>query len=181
MRNFFLSVLVIIALGITYFRLDRQLFYYGKNDLEIHSLLPMNIKPVYRPEFEGGFAIEDEYDFGIVFKGSVRYTNSKVDLNIKDILNYCFDEDKIVVSVVDENNINKYVEISPNKDPTIMQNMLIYVWSDWEKVELKDYKCVAVSDSDRIEMLHSWIKLIFISFCFLLIYRFLRPFWSRKS
>ena len=54
-----------LILGVAYFALDRQLFYYGKHDLNIYNSLPLKIKPEFRYDFEGGFVLWDEYGISL--------------------------------------------------------------------------------------------------------------------
>ena len=51
---------IIIITAIAYYQLDKQLSYYGRNNLHIYHLLPYNVEPDYQPPFEGGFALRQE-------------------------------------------------------------------------------------------------------------------------
>jgi hypothetical protein len=59
----------ILIIGSIYYVLDRQLFYYGKNNLGLYDLLPLKLEPRYNYEFEGGFCIEDSLNYAIICKG----------------------------------------------------------------------------------------------------------------
>ena len=65
-------IIFMIIVIIPYFILDRQLFYYGESDYTFYNLLPFNIKPENKPDFEKGFTLWDEDEMSLVGKG-VRY------------------------------------------------------------------------------------------------------------
>ncbi len=99
-----------IILLIFYFALDRQLYYYGRNNLNIYHILPLGIKPVFRYEFDGGFAFEDRYGFRFIRKGEFRHENSNLNIHIAEILKYGYNDNKLVVFIQDINSQELYIE-----------------------------------------------------------------------
>ena len=59
MKKAIIILAVFLVLVSVYFVLDRKLFLYGRNDLNIYSSLPLKIKPEFRRDFEGGFELID--------------------------------------------------------------------------------------------------------------------------
>jgi len=114
MKKIILLVITIAIVGI-WITLDRKIFFYGRNIFTYH-LLPKNIYPEFRPEFEGGFAIRDEYGFSLLarsFPLSNKLAN-KIDENVNNILEYGYNTQSILVLLETEKNKKRYVQISSN-------------------------------------------------------------------
>ena len=140
MKAFKILVILIIALGIIYYQLDKHLFYYGKNDLHIYHLLPLKIEPEYRYPFEGGFALRDEYGFTIAAKGNTYPVNNEKIL-INRVLKYGFNAKDLVAVVIDANKTKYYVKFTQDQkdnsevDATMdvgnkLDNLKLYKWID---------------------------------------------------
>lgn len=131
MKRFYilLLLLLMILIGFLFFSVDKKLFYYGKNDLSIYKSLPMDMKPRYRYDFEGGFALEDKYNFGLISQGKCQYanSNSNVVLDIKSILKYGFNQDSLIALVEDQDKTQYYVLCTPNHLPSIKQDIIVDV------------------------------------------------------
>src|SRR5450631_2782239 len=91
---------LIVVLGIIFYRLDKFLFYYGKNEIHIYHPLPFKIVPDYKPEFDGGFALRDKYGDAVAANGIFYFFNHQK-IFIKDLLAYSFDTKEMIVIVKD--------------------------------------------------------------------------------
>lgn len=159
----------LFILGISYFILDKQLFYYGKSDLNIYSSLPFKIKPEYRYSFEGGFVLWDNYDFAIFGQGVVFDS-----ITIKEVLNYGFNKNSLVAFVKDKNNRLHILKYSSNNDKSSPQDFVVKATT---KMELKnyDYRWIEIADKEnyieKLSLIRNYL-LIVVSITFLiLIYR----------
>ena len=91
---------LLFVLGLTYSYTDRQLYFYGKNDLNIHHPLPISVKPNYWGHDLGnlGFVLVDDLDFVVIGKGN-KYKSSEI--IVDEIIKYGFDKKRIITTVVD--------------------------------------------------------------------------------
>lgn len=122
------------ALVLGYIWTDRQLYFYGKSDLEIYNPLPIGVKPEYWGYDLGsiGFVLIDDFDFVVAGKGT-KYRNSEV--IVDDIIRYGFDKRKIVVKVIDSLGNEHIIRLqSPDEsdieatvDATVDQSRLTWV------------------------------------------------------
>ncbi|BBD44010.1 Hypothetical protein PEIBARAKI_4003 [Petrimonas sp. IBARAKI] len=85
----------------------------------------MGIKPRYRYDFEGGFALEDKYNFGLISQGKSKYTNSNLVLDITNIVKYGFNQDSLIALVEDQHKTQYYVLCTPNHLPSIKQDIIV--------------------------------------------------------
>lgn len=150
MRIFKILLAIILIMGVVYFVLDRQLFYYGKSDFNFYGLLPLKINPEYRYDFEGGFVIWDEHGMSLVGKG-VKYWNS--DIEVDKIIGYGFTDEKLIVQVADTAGNKYYIEFSSNKNPQSKQDIIVNVWGEAEKPTLKDCKWIKIKGNEKVEMI----------------------------
>ncbi len=114
-----------IILCFVYLIFDYQLYYYGKNDLNIYNSLPMNIRPHYRADFNGGFVLEDEFGFYLISNGQIQYKNSSIKLDVKDIVKYGYDDNIIIVQIINKNDKLYLIKFFPdNKTDNISAKIL---------------------------------------------------------
>lgn len=115
-----ISILIVIV-GALYYQLDKRLFYFGRNDFSIYNLLPLNIKPEYRPSFEGGFALKDNYGLTIAAKGNPHPVDNKTVL-IDRVLRYGFDDNNLTAIVTDGKRNKYYVKfVQDQKDKSVIK------------------------------------------------------------
>lgn len=141
--------LITIALAISTFSvsiyLDSKLYYYGLSWLDIYNHLPNDLTPVFRYDFEGGFAIEDKDGFYVISEGEHQFVGSTQKINIQQIINYGFRENELVANVINNKN-EKYQIILKRNDHDSEQfrtsiqkgfneNMDSYTW-----VQIADYQ-----------------------------------------
>jgi len=113
MKTIKILAILITILGIIYYQLDKRLFYYGRNDLHIYNLLPLNIQPDYQPPFEGGFSLRQEDGFSITGKG-VAYPVNKRTVWINRVLKYGYNAQYLVAVVIDSNRNRYHIKFNQN-------------------------------------------------------------------
>lgn len=119
MKTYKIFFIVTLILGVLYLLLDRQLFYYGKNNFNIYGSLPLKVKPVFRYDFEGGFALEDEHGFQLISRGDCQYVHSDIKLNVKNIIGYGYADDTLIAFIENADGRKYFIEyIKNNKLPT---------------------------------------------------------------
>ncbi len=168
MKTFKIFAILIVIIGITYYQLDKRLFYYGRNDLHIYHLLPLKIEPEYRPPFEGGFGLMDEYGFAIAGTGVAYPVNNKTIL-INRVLKYGFDAEHLVAMVIDSNKTKYYVKFSKGSS-------VINATMELDKGrDLALYKWINIEGNDdyiwNLVLYRNYIMLIVIVLLFMLIYK----------
>jgi len=157
---------ILIALCVTYFFLDRQLYFYGKNDFEIYHPLPINVKPQYWGYDLGniGFVLVDNFDFVVVGKGT-KYKSSE--LIVDEIIKYGFDKEKIVVTVSDSVR-REYVATLQSKDRSE-----IHVSLDNQK-DINEFSWIEIKGSDsytkRIGLIRNYAQIAFVILIFVVGY-----------
>lgn len=167
-----LTVLTLIIISvISYFaiKLDKKLYYYGKNIFSFHNPLPLNIKPVFRYDFEGGFALEDEHGFYIISQGKHQYMNSKMEFSIKEIIKYGFTDEKLIALIEDIKGEKYYIECLNNGDKHSKQDMIINVLDEITSIHLEEYKWIKIEHLDKIELHRSLLIFVFVVLLFVLI------------
>ncbi|MBW3545643.1 MAG: hypothetical protein KY428_08625, partial [Bacteroidetes bacterium] len=113
MKKIILIILSIVTLIVLIY-LDSKLYYYGQSWFDIYHPLPLKLTPVFRHDFEGGFAIEDQDGFYVISKGTLQYVGSDQKIEVQEILNYGFKNDELIANIIDSNN-EKY-QISLKQD-----------------------------------------------------------------
>lgn len=176
-HKIFLAVTLI--LGVLFFALDRQLFYYGKNDFNIYGALPLKIKPVFRYDFEGGFALEDGYGFRLISRGDCQYVRSDIKLNVKNITGYGFAEDTLIASVVSIDERKYFIKCVKNNNPAFKQDMIINVLEEGVPINQKGLKWVDL-EKDRkyirmVELFRNYSIVMFIVLFLVFVY------WTYKK
>lgn len=177
-----LLVLTLIS-GIAYFALDRQLFYYGKNDFNFYHLLPLDIVPEDRPDFENGFALKDEFGFTIAAKGNIYKYHDK-EILINKVLSYCYNSDKVVAKIADKNNKEFYIEFVSNKEKKTNQDIIANIWDNDRIIKKSELKCISIKGDERnIKRLvypRNYLMFIFIILFILSIYKTIKHFRTKS-
>lgn len=154
-----------LFLGIVYLIFDRQLYYYGKNDLSFYNLLPLNIVPEDRPKFENGFALKDEYGITIAAKGN-SYMFNDTRIKVDKVLGYCFDNNKVIAKISDANQNKYYIEFTNNIEKKTNQDIIATVMIDSKVLSQSDYKCINIEDNkteiDKLVLPRNYLLLVFI-------------------
>lgn len=175
MKTFKLPLAIFLILGTVYYYLDRQLFYYGKNDLPMHNSLPLKIKPEYRHVFEGGIVLWDEHGFAHIGKG-VRYFGN--DFVINEIIKYGFNDEKLVAQIKDKKNQTYYVETKKNENPQSKQEIEVKTWSESEQPSFDNYQWIQLKDNEeqikKLERWHGYVSLMLFLLIALILYKAIR-------
>ncbi len=170
MKKIRLLSAIAIILCFIYLIFDYQLSFYGKNDLNIFSPLPMNISPKYQPEFNGGFVLEDEFGFYLISKGQNRYKNSNMELDVKDIVKYGYNDKIIIAQIIDKNNKLFFIKLSPNpKTDNISANIL----SEDEKIS-DNLDWISLKDSTKLKTKELLRNYLFFAIIIIGLFAFLK-------
>jgi len=158
--------ITLIIFGLIYLFLDRNLFYYGKSDFKFYDLLPLNIKPIERPDFEGGLVFEDRYGFNIVSKGKHKYVNCKTELIINNIIKYGFTDNKFIAFVEDSSGSKHYIMYKKNDSINSKHEMIISVINKNIPINYKNIKWINlignIKQIRQIELLRNYVLTIII-------------------
>ncbi len=164
-----ISILILVTL---YFVLDRQLFYYGKNDIDIYKSLPLKIKPENRLDFEGGFSLEDEYGFSLISKGECQYVHSEIKLNVKEIINYGYNDETLIVFIEDESGSKYFIEFLKNNDIHSKQDISVNIQNESTSIDLEKFKWIEIKNNEsqirKLELFRNY-TLIIISISILIL------------
>ncbi len=183
MRIIRVFLVITVLIGLTYFGFDRQLFFYGKNDFGFYHLLPLDIILDDRPDFENGFAIKDKYGFTIAAKGNVYKFNDK-EVCINRILGYYYSAYKVVAKIVDENNVEYYIEFVGNTDKKVNQDIIANIWDNDKVLGTNNFKCISFKyDERKIKRLiysRNYLMFIFIILLIVTTYKALNQFRTMK-
>lgn len=165
-----IGVIIIIA-AIAYYQLDRQLFYYGRNDLHIYHLLPYNVEPDYQPSFEGGFALRQQDGFSIAGKGVAYMVNSKK-IWINEVLKYGLCKQNLIALVTDSNRTEYYVKFNKGHSGSSEINGTMML--DNKEANSNQYKWIKIVENDdyilNLALWRNYLMFIAIGFFLLLIY-----------
>ena len=176
-------LLLTLVFGITYFILDRQLFYYGRNDINFYNLLPLNIVPEESPDFENGFALKDEFGFTIAAKGNTYKYNEK-EIRINKVLSYYYNSDKVFAKITDDNNEEFYIEFVSNKEKKTNQGIIANIWDKDISINLNKFKCINIKDDERnikkIVYARNYLMFIFIILFILTVYKTTKHFSVKR-
>jgi hypothetical protein len=145
MKTFKILGILIIILGIIYYQLDKNLFYYGRNKLHIYHLLPYNVEPDYSPPFEGGFALREEDGFSIAGKGVAYLVNNRK-IWINDVLAYGFNKEHIVAVVIDSGKTKYGIKFNQDQKNISEISGTMMVDNDLGKSNL--YKWIKIDGND---------------------------------
>ncbi len=158
--NIIISLGLVLILSALYLYFDKILFYYGKNDFTYHNVLPMDMIPRFRYDFEGGFSLDEKDGFGLIFHGECRYAGSERKLDITDILKYGFNNDSLIALVEDRTNKKYYIVCTPTGSPYARRDKNVYVMN--EERFVPDDHLVWIDmhqDTGRIELLRNLIPI----------------------
>jgi hypothetical protein len=150
MKTLKLLITFILLLGIIYFVLDRDLYFYGKNDLGIYKRLPFNIEPEERIDYKGGFLLKDGDDFNLVSKGEVQYAHSEIKLTITDILKYGFNENELVAHVQDISGPKFFIKIIKNDGKQIKQDLIVIILDETKFNGSEKYKWIILKGNKSV-------------------------------
>lgn len=176
--------LLILILGSIFFVLDRQLFYYGKNDFNFYHLLPLKIKPNFRYVYEGGFAIEDNYDFGLIAK-KFKYQINDENIEVDEILKYGFNNEELVAQIKDVNGNNYFIKCAKNNNKKSKSELSLTVWNEKMFLNSEKYKWIEIKNNngfiEKIEIFRYYISFIIIVLFLFLIYKILKTISLKLS
>ncbi len=171
MKTFKILAILIVVVGIIYYQLDKQLFYYGRHDLHIYHLLPFNVQPDYYPPFEGGFALRNQDGLSIASQSDAYPVNNKM-ISIYKVLKYGFNKQDLVAIVVDSKKTKYYLKFywDPNIS-TVNATMDIYN----RPINSNLYKWIDIDDNEdyirKIFLFRNYSMFIVIIFLLIFLYK----------
>lgn len=172
-----ISISLIVSLTM-YFIADKKLYYFGKNRFDIYESLPLEVKPIFQPSFEGGFALEDKNGFFLVSNGIYQYRFSQTELSVKQVLGYGYKHEQLIVLIKDSSE-KKYV-IEFFKNPDISQNpyILAKVFYSNGVINSNEYKWIDVKNGNYAdtEILRNRLGVICLVLLAILIYFAIKSF-----
>lgn len=178
MKRISILGLIIVLLGVIYLIADKQLFYYGKNDLKIYKSLPLDIRPESRNDFEGGFILRNREGFAIAGKGvsvgKIGDTAFQYDI-IDKVLKYGFNKENVVVLIKDTARRKYYVEYL--RDNTTMSKAYIKVKDISTELDFSVNKWVDIQNGSHMkfmELCRNYSLFIAIILLFILLYSILK-------
>lgn len=178
MKRISILGLIIVLLGIIYFIADKQLFYYGKNDLKIYKSLPLEIRPEFRNDFEGGFVLRNRDGFAIAGKdvsvGEIGDTAFQYDI-IDKVLKYGFNNESVVILIKDTAGSKYYIEYL--EDNTMVSKVDIKVKDISEELDFPIDKWIDIQNGNHIrfiELCRNYSLFIAIILFFILLYSILK-------
>ena len=182
MKTIKILLVITIISGIAYFILDGLLFYYGRNDFNFYRLLPLDIIPDDKPDFENGFALKDKNGFTIAAKGNIyRFKDKEVHINL--VQSYCYNAEKVVAKIIDKNNEDYYVEFVGNTDKQTNQDIIARIGDNGSTFGTGEYNCVIIKGNEikikRMEYPRNYLMIIFIVLFIVTIYKALMLFRER--
>lgn len=155
-------LVILFAVCFTYFFLDRQLYFYGKNDLKIYQPLPIKVKPEFWGYDKGnlGFVFIDEFDFTVVANGN-RYKSSEVVVN--EIIKYGFNEEKLIVLVNDSSGVEHVLKCESIDESKI--NVSVDATADYGELTW-----IEIKGNDgyvrKIELVRNYTQIAFVILIF---------------
>lgn len=164
MKIYKILLVIVLILGAINLALDKHLFYYGLNELNIYGSLPLELKPVYRYDFEGGFAIEDNYGFYLISSGKHKYVGSEVEINIVKIIKYGIGDEILIAHVKDSIEKDYYIEFLKNEDIQSKQDILINFITQKDELKLNNYKWFKIHSNEKriktLELLRNYTFIV---------------------
>lgn len=178
MRTHIIIFALTLILGVLYFALDRHLFYYGRNDFGFYRSLPLKVKPVFRYDFEGSFALEDEFGFRIISTGECQYVHSDIKLDVKNIIKYGYTKDTLIAFIENVDGKKYYINCFKNINSAIKQDMIINISDERvfnypEKLEWVEIE-KNIKYARKVEILRNYTRFVFITLFLVLIIRIVR-------
>jgi hypothetical protein len=163
MKKYRSLLLVVPVLMITYFIVDHHLFFYGRSDFDLFSPLPLKIKPEYSFYYARDFSLSDEFGFSIAGEGVGYELDKGGVMNIRELLKYGFNDEKLV-AIVEDKGVGGYC-IEFSADGHNEMNVRVYPNNRPLKVNL--YKWIQIKGNERniekIQLLRNWLRFITLS------------------
>jgi uncharacterized protein Smg (DUF494 family) len=175
MKRYKLLLVALLLMLVVFFMLDHHLFYYGRNDFNLYSSLPLKIKPEYRFDDKGKFVLRDEFGFSIIEPGNTY----KVDTNkivMKNLVRYGFKSEELVATVEDNDQRRYNIHFSPDTSNLADGKLHVTVYTSDRTLKINSYKWINVEGIEgyieNIQLLRNYIRLIIISLLLFVTYVF---------
>lgn len=173
---FILSIVPLLLYFIV--KLDMDLYYYGKNNYNIHDKLPFNLVPQNLETYKesNGFIIVDargEYEEIILGNGIVYWNYPNVKIN--EVLKYGFNKEKLVALVNDSFGKEYYIIFDKSNDKNSKQTskLTIQKKDEYQYSELLKWTNVKGISTKGKELMRSDLEMVLILLIIILIYNWL--------
>lgn len=176
-KNLIIISLILFTVFVTaYIITDQKLYFYGTNSFSFYNPLPLKVKPVFRPDFEGGFALEDNDGFFLVSRGIYLYRFSPIKLSVSKIIGYGYTRDKIIALISDSSEHKYLIEFSQNPNASKGPNIIANVFNVNSTINLNKYVWINVENSDnsKIEVLRKKLGVLCLVFFILAVFIIIR-------
>ncbi|HTO16370.1 MAG TPA: hypothetical protein VLZ83_11400 [Edaphocola sp.] len=165
----------LLILSLVWLKLDKDLFFLGKNYIEYNNILPLNVQPYYRHSFEGGFALNDAGGMPIVSTFATFVNKNGERDTINRIIEYGIQNERIIVEVETKNKGVGYVEIAKDTFNNICENCFYIRELTQNAISISQWYVVPSNILPIQELIRNIISvLIFVGFVFLLYILFFR-------
>lgn len=142
MKKYILFVWIILLIGFLF--TDRQLFYYGKNRLPIHSPLPFGVIP--QSEYDK-FSLYTQDGFSLVYSGGEL---TLIDSKVKNIIGYGYDSNMFVVLIETYNKKEVYIRIVKKTNPRFEGELSFSYLPKIAKYKLDNLTWIYIDNKDYI-------------------------------
>lgn len=178
---FIIAILIAITL-IILFVIDAKLYYYGKNDWEVHDKLPFKIIPKYWGYDYGnlGFVLEENGEAAIA-KG-VRYWGYP-NIHINEILKYGFNKEKILVLINDSLGKEYYVTFIKDLDLHSHHDSKVAMVPKDSLINKENLKWIDIKNvtTDPIELARNYFEILLLVLIFILTRYLLKQRKNKKE
>lgn len=175
-RWLLIIVIMLLLLLVGYFMilLDKQLYYFGKNNWGIHDKLLFEITPEYWGYDRGmlGFVLVQDGTPLIAAKGDAPW--SAPDIGIKEIIKYGFNKEKLAVLVKDSLGKEYYVECEKQSDTRSKQALKIIVVPKQGFISKEQFKWIEINNNSagKMEEVRNYLEILLLFLFLIGIYNF---------
>jgi len=163
------KIIALLISVIGFFYCDISLIKYGNSLLKLGPSAPLDVQLEYRSDFEGGFTIYDKYGLSLVGEGVEYWEN---DLEVAEIVKYCFDNKDLIVEVLDASNRKRYLQFRSGNEKTTSQKEILSVEiieapnhpQEWVNIKNNNTKIKLLSISRNWLMFFSVIFILLITY-----------------
>lgn len=156
MKKYILFVWIILLTGFLF--TDRQLFYYGKNRLPIHSPLPFGVIP--ESEYDE-FSLYYQDGFSLVYSGW-ELTPYEIDSTVKNIIGYGYDSNTLVVLIKTYDKTEIYIRIVKQTNPRFEGELNFLYLPKIAKEELDNLIWIHINNRDDYVFYLILVEMIFV-------------------
>jgi hypothetical protein len=172
-----IALALLIILGLTFYFLDRELFYYGKSDFKSYNFLPLNIVPDYPTRWGWGFTLRDDIGSNLTYSYPINNKN----IFISKVLKYGFNNNQVVAIVADSSGLMYSLKLTPPPHMGYDISGTLYLG---DKTNEFKYKWILIDGNNNyinnLALIRNCTMIIFSVLILILLYRSIRLIKNRK-